>query len=307
MPVGHCRLCDTEGNLQLSHVVPAFLFRWVRKTSGDGFLRMGTAINQRVQDGSKRHWLCAACEGLLSRYETAFAEKLFYPYVNNTLHISYEDWLLPFCVSLSWRVLRFHKEETDIKQHYSSESWQRVEEADAVWKNFLLGKAVHPGRFYQFLIPLGSIGSVSIPHLDLSPNLNRYLLRTIDIDIGHSPNVSFVYCKLPRFAILGCIHNERPNDCQGTKVRLKRGRIEPQKYKVPFVFIEFMNRKARREMELTSGISARQREKTDKGFLANADKFVGSDAFIAMQTDIDMFGEDAFGQLQTESGPDSKA
>ena len=41
-------------------------------------------------------------------------------------------------------------------------------------------------------------------------------------------------------------------------------------------------------------MSDRQHEKVEKTFRANIDKFIGSDAFIAMQADIDMFGSDAF-------------
>lgn len=301
---GQCRLCDAESDLQLSHILPAFIFRWVRETSAGGYLRLGMAPNRRVQDGLKRYWLCAVCEGLLSRFETAFAEKLFYPYVKGSSRITYEDWLLRFCVSVSWRVLRFYKEETQLDKNYGPEALERIAEADTTWRRFLLGQLPHPGRFQQHIIPFEAIASISNPKVDLSPNLNRYLMRTIDMDLCRSKTTNFVYCKLPRFAILGFIHDERPNQWQGTKVRLKQGRIEPQRYKLPFVFFEYLNGKARRETELSAGISPRQLEKIEQTFRANVEKFVGSDAFVAMQNDIEMFGDDAFIQCQTDSSPD---
>ena len=66
---------------------------------------------------------------------------------------------------------------------------------------------------------------------------------------------------------------------------------------------EYMNGKARREIELSVSISPRQLEKIDETFRLNAEKFVGTDAFIAMQNDIEMFGEDAFSQRQADSKP----
>lgn len=295
MPAGRCRLCHTEGDLQLSHILPAFLFRWVRETSANGYLRFGDNPNHRVQDGPKRHWLCVQCEGVFSRSETAFAEGLFYPYLNGDSPILYKKWLLPFCVSVSWRVLTFYKEESqDTKRNYSPEVLRRITEAETAWRMFLLGQTEHPGRFIQHLIPFDAIAAISNPGLDLSPNMNRYLMRTIQMDLCRSDRSNFVYCKLPRFVIIGLIHEERPNHWQGTKVRLKRGLIEPRRYRLPWAFFEYVNSKAKREIELLRSISSRQREKIEQSFSENAERFVGTDAFLAMQSDIQMFGDDAF-------------
>ena len=304
MPVERCRLCDTESELQHSHILPGFIFRWVRETSANGYLRQGIVPNRRVQDGPKRYWLCASCEGLLSRFETAFAEKLFYPYVNGTFRIMYEDWLLRFCVSVSWRVLRFHQEEAQLDINYGPESIKRIAEAESTWREFLLTKRSHPGRFHQHIIPLGAIGEIANPKADLSPNFNRYLLRTIDIDLCRSETMICVYAKLPRFVILGFIHNEHPNQWHGTQVRLKQGRIEPQRYNMPFWFFEYLNDKARREREIAASISLRQCEKSDQSFQENVERFVGSDAFLAMQNDVEMFGDDAFIQRRPQSNPE---
>jgi hypothetical protein len=303
MPVGRCRLCHVDGELQQSHILPAFLFRWVRETSANGYLRFGATPNLRVQDGLKRHWLCAGCEGVFSRSETAFAEKLFYPYVNGNYTILYEEWLLRFCVSVSWRVLTFYKEETQFAKNHGPEALQRIAEAESTWRMFLLDKREHPGRFHQYILPFEAIGSISNPSMDLSSNLNRYLMRTIDTDLCRSQTSNFVYCKLPRFAILGVIHEERQNQWQGTKVRLKRGLIEPQRYTLPAVFFEYLNGKSRREVELLRSISPRQHERIEQSFRDNAERFVGTDAFLAMQYDIDMFGDDAFTWRDAGSDP----
>lgn len=112
MPWGQCILCGNERDLQLSHILPAFVFRWLRESSGGAHVRLGANPNQRVQDGHKRHWMCAECEGRLNWSETLFAKELFYPYLKAPSRVfGYSRWLIHFCTSLSWRVLRLYHDE----------------------------------------------------------------------------------------------------------------------------------------------------------------------------------------------------
>lgn len=268
-------------------------------------MRLGSSPNQRVQDGVKRHWLCTSCEGLLSCSETAFATKLFYPYTSGeSTRIIYDEWLLRFCVSVSWRVLQFHKEETSLKG-YEPNAIARIAEAESTWKEFLLGQRPHPGPFEQHLVPFDAIESISNRSENLSPNLNRYLMRTVDMDLCRSENTNFVYSKLGRFVILWFIREDRPNRWQGTKIHVNTGRIEPCQYTMPLEFFEYLNSKARHVAGLLSGVSRRQSEKIDQAFRANVDKFVSSDEFIAMQNDVRMFGDAAFTRVHPleEDGP----
>ena len=57
-PPGQCRLCGAVSELQESHVLPAFIYRWLRDTSANGHMRSGEMPNKRIQDGHKRYWLC---------------------------------------------------------------------------------------------------------------------------------------------------------------------------------------------------------------------------------------------------------
>ena len=71
--LGTCAFCGENDNLAESHVLPAFVFRWLRGRSGIGHMRQTDNPNKRVQDGLKFHWLCLKCEGQFSHYEGAFA------------------------------------------------------------------------------------------------------------------------------------------------------------------------------------------------------------------------------------------
>ena len=53
-----CHLCEKTAVLRKSHVLPAFLFRWLRTSSATGHLRFAENINRRIQDGWKLESYC---------------------------------------------------------------------------------------------------------------------------------------------------------------------------------------------------------------------------------------------------------
>src|SRR6185437_16000526 len=99
--LNNCRLCGQMAALQESHILPAFVFKWLKETSATGFLRFGQEPNKRVQDGMKRNWLCSPCETRLNLWETQFATNIFHP-VNDDdgPRVEYGDCLLKFCASI---------------------------------------------------------------------------------------------------------------------------------------------------------------------------------------------------------------
>lgn len=292
LTLGTCRLCGEKSDLQHSHVIPGFAFRWMRDTSGTGYLRSGAAPNLRVQDGIKRHWLCSNCEELLNRFETLFATRIFHPFSSGkTARSRYGRWLHRFCVSVSWRVLQLYREEGKLKD-YPPELITRIDEAEQAWKDVLLEKKPHPGTFEQHLLHLDAIESHTLQ--DLPPNMNRYLMRAIDTDFVRGGNMAFVYSKLGRFIILGFVTLDYPKQWVGTKVHATEGLLEPRKYIMPRQLIDYLAVKARQMAEIRSNISERQRAKIDQSFRQNKDKLVGSDLMKAMQEDIRLFGSAVF-------------
>lgn len=291
MPSGICRLCHAEADLRLSHILPAFTYRWLRESSGTGHLRTSVEPNHRVQDGLKLYWLCATCEELFGKSETAFAGQLFYPYLSaSRKSFRYSRWLLHFCTSVSWRVLRFYTDENHLKD-WEPEAIARVSAAETTWREFLLGERPHPGSFQQHLLPLDQVASATG---ELAPNINRYLMRTIHMDICRGSSSIFTYAKLGRFIVFGFIHEPNFSQWRGTRVHAKEGFIEPRKYVVPKALGDYLNEKARNMSAVIESVSDRQQSKIDAAFQANIDRIVGSDAFTAMEADIRLFGNDAF-------------
>lgn len=291
MTLNTCRLCQKQAELQNSHILPAFAFRWLKESAGNGHIRFGENINQRVQDGMKRYWLCTTCEGILNRSETAFANNLFYPYLEKSgNHFHYSRWLLHFCASLSWRILLLHLEEHPPKDWDKSDI-ELLSKAESVWREYLLGDRPHPGSFRQHLLPLDRIESTSGSFVS---NINRYLMRAIDTDICRGDSNIFTYVKLGRFIVLGFVREPNPNRWKGTKINANKGIVGPKEYVLPKPFGEYLNKKAQRMSELLNSVSDKQQAKIDSAFRKNIDNYIGSDAFQAMTADINMFGDEAF-------------
>lgn len=289
---GICRLCDNEKELRESHVIPSFVYKWIKNSSGGGSLRFGIEPNKRVQDGYKFYWMCNDCEGLLNAWETEFANKFFHPIISGDVSkVSYGPWLLKFCASVSWRVLNLFMEEHNLS-HCPENLQKCANNAFNVWKEFLLDKQPHPNKHEQHLILLDAIESYTGG--DMPTNINRYILRTVDIDTVCGGNSAFVYSKLERFVILGFIEMPKPRQWEGSKIHVKQGIVGPKIRTLQPQFVEYFMSKANRMAGVQAKISDRQNKKINETFKKNVDKIATSETYRAMEHDVRLFGEKAF-------------
>ena len=77
-----CQLCDRDASLCESHVIPKFVFKWIKDTSATKRLRSMDDPDRLKQDGRKPRLLCADCERIFNRWETLFAKHIFWPYIS---------------------------------------------------------------------------------------------------------------------------------------------------------------------------------------------------------------------------------
>jgi hypothetical protein len=289
---GICRLCEQSAVLQESHVLPAFAFRWLRETSGNGHIRGSIKPNLRVQDGIKRPWLCASCELRFSAAEGMFARALFRPYLDETREsFQHSEWLLQFCVSVSWRVLLHFAKIEDLAR-FTSENKLAIASAEKVWREYLLGQRKHPGANQQHLLPVNRIEKTTFN--GFSPNINRYLMRSIDMDLCQAGDVVITYAKLGRFIIIGFVNETNPQHWEGTKVNANEGIVQPRDYVLPSQLIEYIDYKARRAAESVQKVSDVQHKKIDASFRQSINRLAQSDYFSALEADIERFGDAAF-------------
>jgi hypothetical protein len=286
-----CRLCGEPGELQESHILPAFVFRWLKETSGTGYIRLGQQPNRRVQDGFTKPWLCLSCEGRLNVWETKFANTLFHSENHGgDDRVRYSEWLLKFCVSVSWRSLSMMIEETGLKRFSGT---QRTAAARALetWRRFLLDQERHPGPYEQHLWPFYSIERVTG---DFPANFCRYILRGIEIDAVHGERTAFIYSKLGRFVIVGFIDVRNPKEWVGSKIHVREGFIEPREYTMPAEFADYLKDHARRYSSIFHQMSDAQLRKIDEAYLKDMDRAARSGTFQAMTDDVRLFGKKAF-------------
>lgn len=286
---GDCAFCGEHKILKESHVLPAFVYKWLRTRSGTGHIRRTDNPNKRIQDGLKLYWLCGDCEGRFGQYETEFAKKIFHPWQKGKNLISYDDWLLKFCVSISWRVLKFCRGR-NLEANYTEEQTILMDQAEQRWYDFLQGKAPHPAKFEQHLLIFENVSSTSIP--DLPSNFNRFMTGAITLDIVGSDQSIMTYAKMGRFNLFGIIQ-KGSNEWEGTKVHVKQGLLKPDTFTIPIGLLDLFREKAQIFSSGMSKMSLVQKEKVERHILDNMEKYTKSDQFASIEADIAMFGKES--------------
>jgi hypothetical protein len=94
---GICALCRKTSILIQSHIIPKFVYKWLKDNSATGYLRFGKNPNKRSQDGFKENMLCRNCEDIFNKWETEFATNIFHPFAANTSgSYEYKIWFATF-------------------------------------------------------------------------------------------------------------------------------------------------------------------------------------------------------------------
>jgi hypothetical protein len=289
---GCCRLCTQETELVESHIIPSFVYGWLKESSVTGHLRFGETVNKRVQDGMKTYFLCRNCDNLFGVWENKFAREIFVPLHKDRTMNTYGPWLLKFSVSISWRILTYFKESLDLN-HFSEDLLRSVDDALCIWREFLLDKKPNPDKYEQHIIPFrGFIADRGDP--ELPNNFNRYAARSVDMDVACSKTQAFVYAKMCRIILIGFIEMNHKEQWRDTRIHVKHGILEKQRYKIPVNIRNFIYNRARK-MQRTSGtMSSRQWDKISRDYESNADKIPDSEMFKAITQDFILFGDEAF-------------
>lgn len=285
---GVCKLCKKEAQLELSHFIPKFIGKWLKKSSITGYLRDGNQVSKRQQDIAKEYWLCGSCEDLFSTWERSFSLKIFYPYIeDSSLVTSYGNWLSKFAASLSWRSLTYVRSKNKDETH-SQDYLDTLEAAEKNLGDFLLGKANNLYEFEQHIYPLDVIESTSIDNLPT--NINRYFLRAIAMDIVGNSQGTFIYTKLPSFIVIGVVKSKQSKEMRSSRVAIGGGIISPRQYVFPDGFGGYIIDAAKKVSDLYDQIPDEQLAKIEKYVVDNPDKVIDSKLFEAIVHDYERFG-----------------
>lgn len=285
-----CRLCHLDAELQDSHIVPAFVYRWQKNTSSTGYLRFGRQVNRRVQDGIKPKLLCQKCEICLNVWETQFANNFFMPFHEDThTNFEYEEWMAKFCVSISWRVLSYMQEFFP-ESRFNARHGKGSQRAISVWEDFLLGKRSDLDCFEQHLVPLGEIAETDGC---LPANFQRYLMRAVEIERLWGNDSAFTFAKLGRVILIGFIYEPQVSLWKGTKVNTEKGIIAPCRLELPDWLLKDLTGRANRLAQLQTQISPKQHAIIDCTLKANPQKVMQSETLRALMADYRLRGNSA--------------
>lgn len=286
---GTCRLCGNNAELQYSHILPAFSFRWLRCRGVTGHLRAAKNPNRRSQDGQKEYLLCKSCEQILGNYERGFSSHAFYPAVNGKWSGEYKKWMLKFCVSVSWRILVSIK---GINSSFicSDEQEQSCSVAEVIWKDFLLGRIDNPRNCVQHLILWSKISKST--DAKLPKNINRFLSGPIEMDIVATPDFLATYAKIGPFMIFGIIQPGK-QIWKGTQVKVNSGRFFEAANILPYSMFGYIKERAANVSKIYDNLSAAQKRQIEKDVHRNINKIHTTPQFASMMDDARLFGIDA--------------
>ncbi len=268
---GECKLCGHFGELEAGHIIPAFVFRYIRETGliEGGGLRFAEEPNKVVQDGDKRYWFCKACEVKFSKDEKRFNEKIFKP--TNEGHqaqLDYGPELLRFCVSLSLRTLLRYQEidhdETERRpiSELDEKDQELITRAEMEWKDYLNGNGRSSEKFIHHICIMGRIDS-STPNMNVG--INKYIQRAPHQDILSGKTGVVIYTKIPGIFIFGIIRDDEAWLWNRTQILSSGGTLPGNEtVSLPYWFRAYLNEQAEQYQGMSKLLSERQRERTDQ-------------------------------------------
>ncbi len=250
---GKCKLCEKQKTLKESHIIPKFVFRWLKKTGGR-FIRRLNNPNIRVEDGVKKYLLCNECEQLFSKFEDKFARDIFYPYSDKKIDFfKYDSNLIRFSISVLYRILLINsKEDNSFNELHAIDLKQALVE----WQKYLYeGKKLD--KFHKIHIFFTS-ENLSKDVLPCKRFLNYYL-RGIDGAIVSSNKACVVYVKMARIIIIGEIKNFDNSDMKNTLIDLTDGELKVNQMKLGYRIREFLIDRVKQLNVLSKKVSDKQR------------------------------------------------
>jgi len=269
MAVGKCALCNQVKELQMSHIIPNFVGKYLKATSGTGYLVDIVNPNTRRQDSHKIPLLCEDCEGLFSRYESYFAEGVFHPFFKNGIStFDYDDNLKKFIISLSWRILKVSYDDF-IRDYPKMQSY--IDKAEEDWREYLLGISNKINIYENHLMFLDYIDK----NVTLPDGFQWYSLRAADGSLVGNNDHVYTCIKFPWMFFVTTIHPRKKNGWNNTKIE-DVGKILSPQIIDDVGFGDFYVQRAVMVMSILRDASA---DRVIRDISKNPDRFLSSKSF----------------------------
>jgi hypothetical protein len=287
--VGQCKLCGETKVLVGSHIVPDFVFRWLKDISVTGHLRSTDVPNRRTERGLMRSWLCSDCDTKKfgDCLEDPFAKKVFHPFINGerVFPFTYESWLFRFCVSVLWRVLLIGIEDAtrqNLKSNLPSlELISEMQDQADSWRKFLLDEESTWVGQNVYLLPFGCEG---LHPTDVGSRMNAYTQFAIDMGTYLQAFEPMVFAKMGPFVTFIPIkpHFNIIWEKGGfSRIEPSGGIVSEGPYVLPVFFKDHMMLQADKKDAIRNKLSDTQKELIDKLLEENYECFINSPEYAA--------------------------
>jgi hypothetical protein len=138
--MGQCKLCGQYRELLKSHIWPSFAYKRYASDLAMGGKFADLGQQQMHNRQYTKQWMCSECEQNLSEAEKYTALLLTRLEANPDAPHQYDEPLLPFVTSMSWRATLYHTEAP------TGEVEKKAERAMRRWREYLVGSPkVGPG------------------------------------------------------------------------------------------------------------------------------------------------------------------
>jgi hypothetical protein len=271
-----CHLCKQEKKIIESHIIPKFVYRWM-KESGTGRFRQAKSFNTPIQDGIKTELLCSECDKEFGKREEWFLNNIFNGYIirnesefENSIKLKY------FAISVLWRVLILFLFDGN-KYMYV----QELEDAEEEWRNYLFKNI--PLKKYN------KIHLIFVPE-DLTiegklKNIYTYFHRAVDVEIAENESKSIVYSKFSRFLLIGEIAGINSTEYINTNIMNDKKIIPSKQQFLDNDIIGFMLDRAS-SIKSFGDLSKKQQEQNTKFYKHKLNGIIKSDYWKVFKKDL---------------------
>ena len=287
-----CKLCGSNAPLMKSHVFPKFVGRWMKETSITPYLRFAGNVDERRQDLATMELLCDDCENRFSAWERKFANEIFRPVADGKAVFRYGPWFVKFAASLSWRAIQFLKSQA-VEEPPALNSM--VDDMELHLLRFLVGQEKHVGSYTQHVYPVGELAAPVRPG---SPMLNRFLARSVWIDVLRNDDLSevMVYVKLPMFMFFSIGETKHKKWRETSRIK-KSSVLQPKDHVLPEAMLEYFLEQSDKMGDLLDSMSPKSEAVADrairKAIETDPDRMANSRLMRAMLADYQLYGEQA--------------
>ncbi|MDA2650217.1 hypothetical protein PDQ77_26015 [Bacillus cereus] len=286
--VGICALCKEESELEGSHIIPKFVFKYLKTDSFTGRIRTPGKPNRALQDGPKMHLLCGQCEDLFSTNETLFSRKIFHLYKEDKLvfPVIYDsNWLNYFITSVHWRVLHKDLEEFRMGQNpkykITKENIDVLSIASEIMRSYLLGKSEDLDTLENHILFFDekmAISAVENPHAAI---FGSVLGRTIVLE---GTNSIHIVTNLLGIIMVTIVRKHPDESWINTTIKNEPGEIvRPQTYNSPIAILIKSFEAARQRYN--EGLSLKQYEDMQERIKKDPEGYKNSGTYKRIMSD----------------------